>query len=101
VYPTATEYREVAEPQMVGKYPLRPEYQPVPSEHQVMTDHANRGTLGMYFSSVGNMPTPKASAPKSTVKTTPTEKMSSPQPQQKSWKQRLLDALVSAAEHYR
>lgn len=42
------------ETQMQGKYPLRPEYQPVPSQHETMVAHAQQGTLGGYFSSIGN-----------------------------------------------
>lgn len=57
--PNALAYKQAATKDL-GKGPLRPEYQSAPSQHEVMTEHAKNGTLGMSFSSVGNIQQPAA-----------------------------------------
>lgn len=82
------EYVSKAEPLMVNKYPLRPEYHPVPSQYEILTQRAKNGTLGTYFSSIGEVQTsPKQKSTKdiqTTSKQTPSKK--APKAEGRSWR---------------
>ena len=53
----AEDYRKAEKETMggAGQYPLASKYQTMPSQEEVYQKHTQNGTLGMYFSSVGNM----------------------------------------------